>query len=80
MFSQVYVQHLMKQLSGDLYKLLKDEGAYIYVCGDAKNMARDVHTNLLLILEQEGGMGSEEAAVFVKNLQNRNRYQLDVWS
>ena len=43
-------------------------------------MARDVHTNLLLILEQEGGMGSEEAAVFVKNLQNRNRYQLDVWS
>ena len=50
----------MKQLSGDLYKLLKDEGAYIYVCGDAKNMARDVHTNLLLILEQEGGMGSEE--------------------
>ena len=70
----------MKELSGDLYRLLKDEGAYIYVCGDAKNMARDVHTNLLLILEQEGGMGSDEAAGFVKNLQNRNRYQLDVWS
>ncbi|KAI6649241.1 NADPH--cytochrome P450 reductase [Oopsacas minuta] len=77
---KIYVQHLMNNISGDLFRLLKEEGAYIYVCGDARNMARDVHANLLLILEQEGGMGSEDAALFVKNLQNRNRYQLDVWS
>ena len=70
----------MNDISGDLYKMLYEDGAYLYVCGDARNMARDVHANLLLIIEREGNMGSQEAVDFVKNLQNRNRYQLDVWS
>ena len=74
------MQHMMRDISGDLFRLLNQEGAYIYVCGDARNMARDVHTNLLLILEQEGKMSSEEAAQFLKGLQNKNKYQLDVWS
>ena len=70
----------MNNISGDLYRMLCEDGAYLYVCGDARNMARDVHANLLLIIEREGKMGTEEAMKFVKNLQNRNRYQLDVWS
>ena len=70
----------MDTISGDLYKLINEDGAYLYVCGDARNMARDVHANLLQIIEREGNMGTEDAMAFVKNLQNRNRYQLDVWS
>ena len=49
-------------------------------CRDARNMARDVHDAMLRILQEQGGMDPAAATAFIKNMQKRNRYQLDVWS
>ena len=47
---------------------------------DARNMARDVQSTLLTILEDHGGMDDQAAAEYVKKLQKRGRYLQDVWS
>jgi sulfite reductase (NADPH) flavoprotein alpha-component len=75
---KVYVQHRMLEKSTELYQWLKD-GACVYVCGDEKKMAHDVHAALLTILAQEGSMSPEEAAQYLTQMQQEKRYQRDVY-
>ncbi|MFB5676164.1 assimilatory sulfite reductase (NADPH) flavoprotein subunit [Paenibacillus terreus] len=75
---KVYVQHRMLEKSHDLYQWLQ-EGAYIYVCGDEKKMAHDVHAALGTILEQEGGLSPEQASEYLIRMQQEKRYQRDVY-
>lgn len=75
---KVYVQHRMLEKSRQLYQWLQ-EGAFVYVCGDEKKMAHDVHATLATILEQEGGLSPEEAAEYLTRMQQQKRYQRDVY-
>lgn len=75
---KVYVQHRMQERSREIYEWLQ-EGAYIYVCGDEKKMAHDVHSTLAAILVQEGGMTMEQATDYLIELQQQKRYQRDVY-
>ncbi|MFC0328638.1 assimilatory sulfite reductase (NADPH) flavoprotein subunit [Paenibacillus sepulcri] len=75
---KVYVQHRMLEKSREFYEWLQ-KGACVYVCGDEKKMAHDVHAALATILEQEGGMSPEEASDYLIQLQQQKRYQRDVY-
>ncbi|MFD1956917.1 assimilatory sulfite reductase (NADPH) flavoprotein subunit [Paenibacillus thailandensis] len=75
---KVYVQHRMLENGEELYKWLQ-EGAHVYVCGDEKHMAHDVHAALLDIVGRYGGLSPEEAAAYVARLQEQGRYQRDVY-
>lgn len=75
---KVYVQHRMLEKSAELYKWLQ-EGACVYVCGDEKKMAHDVHATLAKIIEQEGSFSPEEAAEYLTRMQQQKRYQRDVY-
>lgn len=75
---KIYVQHRMLENSRELYAWLQ-EGAVVYVCGDEKKMASDVHAALIEILKQEGGMSGESAAEYLSRLHQDNRYQRDVY-
>lgn len=75
---KVYVQHRMLEHSKELYQWLQ-EGASVYICGDEKKMAHDVHAALITILQQEGGLSSEQAAEYMTRLQQEKRYQRDVY-
>lgn len=75
---KVYVQHRMAEQGKALYEWLQ-EGAYLYVCGDAEQMARDVNDTLHEIVQREGGLSAEAAAEYVKQLQRDKRYQRDVY-
>jgi sulfite reductase (NADPH) flavoprotein alpha-component len=75
---KVYVQHRMCERGKELYAWLQ-EGAHLYVCGDSKHMAADVHAALLEIIQQEGRLTGERAADYVKTLQKERRYQRDVY-
>ncbi|WP_240502568.1 assimilatory sulfite reductase (NADPH) flavoprotein subunit [Methylocaldum sp. 14B] len=76
--NKVYVQHRMLEQSRQLYAWL-EEGAYFYVCGDAKRMAPDVHEALIAVVAKEGGIDRERAEQYVRNLQSSKRYQRDVY-
>ncbi len=75
---KVYVQDRMRENSRELYAWL-EEGAYIYVCGDAERMAPDVDTALHDVVAKEGGLSADHAAEYVKTLQREKRYQRDVY-
>jgi sulfite reductase (NADPH) flavoprotein alpha-component len=76
--AKVYVQHRMLEHSAELYAWL-EEGAHVYVCGDAANMAPDVNDALLTVIEQEGRLSREGAEDYVRSLQSAHRYQRDVY-
>ncbi|OME80151.1 sulfite reductase [NADPH] flavoprotein, alpha-component [Paenibacillus sp. FSL A5-0031] len=75
---KVYVQHRLLQKSRELFEWLQ-VGAYVYICGDEKHMAHDVHTALLTVIEQEGGLSAEQAAAYLNDMQDQQRYQRDVY-
>ena len=75
---KVYVQHRLLEHSQELFEWLQ-EGAVVYVCGDEKNMAKDVHNTLIEIIEKEGKMSREKAEEYLANMKQQKRYQRDVY-
>ncbi len=76
--SKVYVQHRMLERGAELWRWLED-GALVYVCGDAQQMAPDVHRALLEIVATHGARSEEDAAEYLLELQQARRYQRDVY-
>ena len=75
---KVYVQHRMLEHSKELFEWLED-GAVLYICGDEKHMAHDVHQTLLAIIQKEGQMSLEKAEEYVAAMIQNKRYQRDVY-
>ncbi|NIJ16332.1 assimilatory sulfite reductase (NADPH) flavoprotein subunit [Sphingobium vermicomposti] len=75
---KVYVQHRLKEQSHEIFAWL-EEGAHVYVCGDAANLAPDVHNALVDIVAREAHTGREAAEDYVRSLQADHRYQRDVY-
>jgi sulfite reductase (NADPH) flavoprotein alpha-component len=75
---KIYVQDRMREAGAELWAWL-NEGAHIYVCGDASRMARDVDTVLREIVAAQGGMDEAAAKAFVQKLAADKRYQRDVY-
>jgi sulfite reductase (NADPH) flavoprotein alpha-component len=75
---KVYVQDRMREAGAELWAWLA-EGAHLYVCGDAKRMARDVDAALVDIVATQGGRDAETARRHVAELRRCGRYRLDVY-
>ncbi|KAI9224332.1 hypothetical protein BC828DRAFT_343944 [Blastocladiella britannica] len=78
--NKVYVQHRLAERADQMWELVSKKGAHIYVCGDAKNMAKDVQAFFVGLARDKGGMPEERAVKFVKDLRSKGRYLEDVWS
>ena len=77
---KIYVQHRMLENAKELWSWLQG-GAYFYVCGDAKSMAKDVHQTLIDIAHQQGGFTAEAALAYVNQtlMRTEKRYLRDVY-
>jgi sulfite reductase (NADPH) flavoprotein alpha-component len=76
--AKTYVQHRLAEQGAELWRWLQD-GAHLYVCGDATRMAKDVHAALLAIAQQHGGLDAESAADYLTGLEREARYARDVY-
>ena len=75
---KVYVQDRMLEHASEFWDWLQ-QGASIYVCGDAARMAKDVHATLHRIVQEQGAMSSEAATQYVAALKGQHRYHRDVY-
>lgn len=75
---KIYVQHRMLEQGKALYDWLEN-GAYFYVCGDAKYMAKDVDAALQQIVIEHGGKSADQASEYVRNLSREKRLLKDVY-
>uniref|UniRef100_A0A0N4Z2I9 NADPH--cytochrome P450 reductase n=1 Tax=Parastrongyloides trichosuri TaxID=131310 RepID=A0A0N4Z2I9_PARTI len=75
---KVYVQHLLWEMREKIWKCI-DSGAYIYVCGDAKNMSKDVQNKFISIFQEIGHLSEDDSHKLLKTLERQKRYQTDVW-
>src|SRR5947207_11166782 len=76
--SKIYVQHRIRECGHEVWSWLQD-GAYLYLCGDAERMAPDVDASIHGVAEEHGGMSKEAAAEYVANLRTTKRYRRDVY-
>ena len=78
---KVYVQDQIRKNGKKIYDLLftSQPRAYLYVCGDAKLMARDVNITLHEIIQQYAPCNATEAELKIKAMQEEGRYLRDVW-
>jgi sulfite reductase (NADPH) flavoprotein alpha-component len=75
---KIYVQTRMRERSRELYAWL-EEGAHVYVCGDASRMAKDVEAALLGVVAEQRGRGDDDAAEYLADLRRSKRYVRDVY-
>jgi sulfite reductase (NADPH) flavoprotein alpha-component len=75
---KVYVQDKLREQGAELWRWI-NEGAHIYVCGDANRMAKDVEQALLEVIAEFGAMDAESADEFLSELRVERRYQRDVY-
>lgn len=73
-----YVQHRLHERGAELYAWLQG-GAQLYVCGDAKHMARDVHAALVDVVAAHGKQSPDEANAWLGELLQQGRYARDVY-
>lgn len=76
--TKIYVQHRMLENKKSLWNWIQS-GSYLYVCGDAEEMAKDVDAALHQIISEEAGLSEEETRRFIKTLRTEKRYLLDVY-
>ena len=77
---KVYVQDRILENGAEFWKWLQD-GAYFYVCGDAKRMAKDVHQAMIDVAAQHGGLSREKAVEYIEQTLTKveKRYLKDVY-
>ena len=75
---KIYVQQRLREQGRHLYEWLEN-GAHLYVCGDATHMAKDVHQTLIAIVAEHGGRSSEDAESWLNQLIQQGRYARDVY-
>lgn len=75
---KVYVQQRLRERGRELWAWL-EEGAHVYVCGDAAHMAGDVHAALVAIIAEHGGRDAQAAEEYLRELRRNRRYQRDVY-
>jgi sulfite reductase (NADPH) flavoprotein alpha-component len=75
---RAYVQDRLREAGAELYSWLEG-GAHLYVCGDADQMAPDVHAALVDIVAEHGRLDQDDAEGYVRRLADERRYLRDVY-
>lgn len=76
--AKVYVQDKLRQHGSEVWQWL-EQGAHLYICGDANRMAKDVQQALLDIVQQYGAKSADQAQAYLDELRVAKRYQKDVY-
>jgi methionine synthase reductase len=77
---KVYVTHKLKQRGAEVARLILEDGAHVYICGDGNHMAKDVFGTMRALLCEHGSLSEQEADALLQDMKLRRKYILDIWS
>jgi methionine synthase reductase len=77
---KVYVTHKLRARAGEIARMILDDCAHIYVCGDGNHMAKDVYATIKSIVTNYARISEEEAESMLQDMKLRRRYIVDIWS
>ncbi len=75
---KIYVQHRLLERANEVWNWLQ-RGSHVYVCGDAKRMAKDVDNALRQICQTAGNLSDGQTEEYMAGLRRDKRYQRDVY-
>ncbi|XP_011263626.2 NADPH-dependent diflavin oxidoreductase 1 [Camponotus floridanus] len=75
---KIYVQHIIREQRELCWQFLQNDGS-IYLAGNSKNMPNDVRDEFVDLAKEIGKMTEEQAEKFIKDLEKKNRYQIEIW-
>jgi cytochrome P450/NADPH-cytochrome P450 reductase len=75
---KMYVQNRIEAQADDVWPLI-EEGAVIYLCGDAGRMAPDVEKAFVALYQEKTGASEQDAETWMEELKASTRYRVDVW-
>ncbi|KFY65401.1 hypothetical protein V496_02593 [Pseudogymnoascus sp. VKM F-4515 (FW-2607)] len=70
---KVYVQHRMMEVKEQLFDLIHNKNAWVYICGDAAHMAKDVYTALVDIVALGKSIAKKDAVNYMATLKDNGR-------
>ncbi len=76
--NKLYVQHRIAERGQEFWRWL-DDGAHLYICGDASRMAKDVERAVLDVIRTHGGKSDDDASAWLAHAVAEHRYQKDVY-
>ena len=77
---KIYVTNYIYKYGKEICNLILDENASIYICGDGNQMTKDVESILKKCLFEFRNYNKDECDVIIKDMKNRKKYLIDVWS
>ncbi|KAI2795909.1 hypothetical protein BLOT_016382 [Blomia tropicalis] len=77
---KVYVTHLLKNNMKETWEVIGEKNGHLYICGDARTMAREVKEIILETIQTHGNRTRKEAEDYLKRMDSQRRYSADVWS
>jgi methionine synthase reductase len=77
---KIYVQHKIHERGEELAKLILNEAACVYICGDGNHMARDVTAAVVDVLSTHGNLEEGKAQEVIADMKTRRRWLMDIWS
>lgn len=75
-----YVQDAIRFYSSEIVRLINEQNGYVYVCGDAKNMSKDVFDCFAGCLAKELNLSSHDANAYLMDMIKTKRYKQDIWA
>lgn len=75
---KIYVQNRIEENGREFFQWLQS-GAFVYICGDEKQMAKDVEQTIRNIIATEGGFNENEVETYMTDLKNSKRFLRDVY-
>ncbi|MCZ4583700.1 bifunctional nitrate reductase/sulfite reductase flavoprotein subunit alpha [Rhodococcus opacus] len=75
---KIYVQDRIREHGAKLWGWMQ-EGASLYVCGDASRMAKDVDETIREVVRTHGRLDEEDTELYMKQLATDKRYVRDVY-
>ena len=77
---KIYVTNYIYEHGNEICKLILDENASIYICGDGNQMTKDVEVTIKKCLIEFRKFKKDECDLIIKDMKNRKKYLIDVWS